>query len=58
MKLFIDVVEDKFFLPFTNKGKRLYEEVIFSIFKWVEELDEYGENDREIIIQKITEYLE
>lgn len=58
MKLFLDVVEDKFFLPLTNPSKRLYERVIFSIFEWVEELDEHDENDRQIITEKLIEMLD
>lgn len=58
MKLFLDIVEDRFFLPLTNRSKRLYEEVIFAIFDWVEELDEYNENDRSAITEKLVDLLD
>jgi len=58
MKLFFDIVEDRFFYPLTNKNRRLYEEVIFKLFSWVEELDESDENDRVIITTRLESYLD
>jgi len=57
MKLFFDIVEDMFFYPLTNKNRRLYEEVIFKLFSWIEELDETNENDRLIITTRLEDYL-
>lgn len=58
MKYFLDVVEDKFFQPLTNNSRRLYEEIIFSIFDWVEELDEFNENDRSLITDRLIDLLD
>lgn len=52
-----DVVGEKFFSPLSSKNRKVYLEVILFLNKLIQSLDEAGENDKNKIIDCLSEHL-
>ena len=52
-----DVIGEKFFSPLSSKNRRVYLEIILFLNKLIESLDETSENDKEKIIDLLSEHL-
>lgn len=58
MSSFFDITSKRFFIPLASLNKELYLDTIFFLNKLIADLDDGNENDKPLIIKKLSEHLD